>query len=61
MDFTLLDECGILIEGYERAPMVRQPWHPPYYRELCEGAGLEKAVDLFMWEPTSRARRTCCR
>ena len=30
--------------------MVRQPWHPPYYRELCEGAGLEKAVDLFMWE-----------
>ncbi len=50
MDFTLLDECGILIEGYERAPMVRQPWHPPYYRELCEGAGLEKAVDLFMWE-----------
>jgi GNAT superfamily N-acetyltransferase len=30
--------------------MVRQPWHPPYYRELCERAGLEKAVDLFMWE-----------
>ena len=50
MDFTLHDECGVLIEGYDRAPMVRQPWHPPYYRELCEGAGLEKAVDLFMWE-----------
>jgi len=50
MDFTMNDECGILIEGYERAPLVRQPWHPPYYRELCEGAGLEKAVDLYMWE-----------
>ena len=50
MDFTMLDECGVLIEGYERPPLVRQPWHPPYYRELCEGAGLEKAVDLFMWE-----------
>ena len=50
MDFTMLDECGVLIEGYERPPMVRQPWQPPYYRELLEGAGLEKAVDLFMWE-----------
>jgi GNAT superfamily N-acetyltransferase len=50
MDFTMNDESGVLIEGYERAPMVRQPWHPPYYKELCEGAGLEKAMDLFMWE-----------
>ena len=30
--------------------MIRQPWHPPYYQRLCEGAGLEKAMDLFMWE-----------
>ena len=50
MDFTMNDESGVLIEGYERPPMIRQPWHPPYYRELCEGAGLEKAMDLFMWE-----------
>jgi GNAT superfamily N-acetyltransferase len=50
MDFTMNDESGVLIEGYEREPMVRQPWHPPFYRELCEGAGLEKAMDLLMWE-----------
>jgi GNAT superfamily N-acetyltransferase len=50
MDFTMNDESGVLVEGYEREPMVRQPWHPPYYRELCEAAGLEKAMDLFMWE-----------
>ncbi|HYP48417.1 MAG TPA: hypothetical protein VEQ61_07230 [Thermoleophilaceae bacterium] len=50
MDFTMNDESGVLIEGYEREPMVRQPWHPPYYRELCEGAGLDKAMDLLMWE-----------
>ena len=30
--------------------MVRQPWQPPYYHVLLEQAGLEKAVDLFMWE-----------
>jgi GNAT superfamily N-acetyltransferase len=50
MDFTMNDESGVLIEGYDRRAMVRQPWHPPYYRERCDGAGLEKAMDLFMWE-----------
>ena len=50
MDFTMNDESGIVIEGHEREPMIRQPWHPPYYQRLCEDAGLEKAVDLLMWE-----------
>ncbi len=49
MDFSMNDESGVLIEGYEREPMVRQPWHPPYYRRLCEEAGLEKAMDLYSW------------
>ena len=44
MDFTMNDESGVLIEGFEREPIVRQAWHPPYYRRLCEEAGLEKAV-----------------
>ena len=43
------DECGVLIEGFEREPMIRQAWQPPYYQRLCEEAGLDKAVDLFMW------------
>jgi GNAT superfamily N-acetyltransferase len=50
LDFTMNDECGLLIEGYERKPMVKQPWQPPYYKALLEGAGMEKAIDLFMWE-----------
>ncbi|HEV3375840.1 MAG TPA: hypothetical protein VG126_01015 [Thermoleophilaceae bacterium] len=50
MDFTMNDECGVLIEGFAREPMVRQPWHPPYYRRLLEEAGLNKAMDLLMWE-----------
>ena len=57
-DFTMNDESGILIEGYELRPMVRQPWHPPYYRRLLEGAGMEKAMDLLMWnlEVSDRSR-----
>ena len=50
MDFSMNDECGVLIEGFDREPMIKQPWHPPYYQRLCEGGGLEKAIDLYMWE-----------
>ncbi len=49
MDFSMNDESGILIEGFELEPLVRQPWHPPYYQRLCEEAGLEKAMDLYSW------------
>ena len=50
MDFSMNEESGVLIEGFEREPMVKQPWHPPYYQRLCEQVGLQKAVDLLMWE-----------
>jgi GNAT superfamily N-acetyltransferase len=50
MDFTINDESGVMIEGFEREPMIKQPWHPPHYERLCEQAGLAKAMDLLMWE-----------
>jgi GNAT superfamily N-acetyltransferase len=49
MDFSMNEESGVLIEGHEREPLIRQPWHPPYYQRLCEEAGLEKAMDLYSW------------
>jgi GNAT superfamily N-acetyltransferase len=57
MDFTLNDESGIVIDGFDRAPMIKQPYHPSYYQALVEGAGgFEKAQDLLMWnlEVTNR-------
>jgi hypothetical protein len=50
MDYTMNDECGVLIEGFDREPMIKQPWHPPYYQQRMEEAGLDKAIDLYMWE-----------
>jgi hypothetical protein len=50
MDFTMNDESGVQVEGFEREPMVKQPWHPPYYAARCDEAGLAKAMDLLMWE-----------
>src|SRR5947209_7619964 len=49
MDFQMNDESGILIDGFDLDPMVRQPWHPPYYQRLCQEVGLTKAMDLFSW------------
>jgi GNAT superfamily N-acetyltransferase len=48
-DFVMNDESGILIEGYDLRPMIRQPWHPPYYKDRMEQAGMTKAMDLLMW------------
>jgi hypothetical protein len=50
MDFTTNDECGLLVEGHDRAPMILQGWHHAYYGRLLEGHGLEKAMDLYMWQ-----------
>ncbi len=50
MDFQLNDESGIVVDGFDREPYIRNPWHPPYYQRRCEEAGLTKAMDLFMWD-----------
>jgi GNAT superfamily N-acetyltransferase len=57
-DFAMNDESGVLIEGFELRPMIRQPWHPPYYQRLMEQAGMVKAMDLLMWnlEVTEREK-----
>jgi GNAT superfamily N-acetyltransferase len=49
MDLQLNDESGVLYEGFEHAPLIRQPWHPPYYQRLCEAAALTKAKDLYSY------------
>ena len=49
MDFTTNDECGVLVDGYDLLPTVLTNWQHPYYARLIEGAGLTKAMDLYMW------------
>jgi GNAT superfamily N-acetyltransferase len=58
MDFTMNDESGVVIEGFELPPMVKQPYHPRYYQGLIEGSGAEKAMDLYMWNLEVEARDT---
>jgi GNAT superfamily N-acetyltransferase len=50
MDFTTNDECGLLVEGHERPPIILCPWHHPYYQKLFEqDIGMAKSMDLYMW------------
>lgn len=41
--------CGILVQGFDRAPSLMMPWNPPYYPELIERAGFYKEQDLFAY------------
>lgn len=49
MEFTTNDECGLLVDGFEEPSLILEPWHPPRYRTLLEGLGMDKAIDLLMW------------
>lgn len=43
--FTTNEECGLLIDNFS-PPVIMMPYNPPYYQELVESAGFDKAMDL---------------
>ena len=43
-------EWGLVVEGFEPAPVVMAPYNPPGYEGLLEDFGLRKAKDLLAWE-----------
>ncbi len=49
MNFSTNEECGFLIEGFDQPPLLMTPYNPPYYRALMEGAGMNKAKDLYAY------------
>jgi GNAT superfamily N-acetyltransferase len=57
--FSLNEECGLLVEGFDTSPMVMMPHNPPWYAEMLEAAGMRKAKDLLAYirnyvEPPAR-------
>ncbi len=49
MNFSTNDECGFLIEGYDQDPMIMTVYNPPYYNDLMQQCGMEKAKDLYAY------------
>jgi GNAT superfamily N-acetyltransferase len=47
MNFSTNEECGFLIEGFHEPPMLMTPYNPPYYNDLMERYGMNKAKDLY--------------
>jgi len=46
MNPTTNDECGLLVEGFDAAPVFMMTYNPRYYVTLVEAAGFRKAKDL---------------
>ncbi len=46
MNPTNNDECGLLVQGYDSSPAIMMTYNPPYYLDLVEAAGFQKAKDL---------------
>jgi len=40
---------ALLVDGFDRPPVIQMPYNPPYYLELFADAGLEKARDLYAY------------
>lgn len=46
MNPTTNDECGLLVEGFDSAPVFMMTYNPQYYVKLVEAEGFRKAKDL---------------
>ncbi|MEV6956477.1 GNAT family N-acetyltransferase [Streptomyces sp. NPDC051183] len=52
-------ECGLLVEGFDDAPLIGIPYNPPYYEELFTSNHFVPVKDLLSWRvPTGSTRAT---
>jgi GNAT superfamily N-acetyltransferase len=57
--FTINEECGLLIEGFDDLPVVAYSYNPAYYQKLVENAGgFEKVMDLYGYYLTLQGTET---
>ena len=49
VSFTMNQEVGVLIEGWDTPPVLAMAHTPNYYPALIEQAGYRKAKDLYAW------------
>jgi len=49
---SMMDEIGILVDGFEYEPSFMMPYHKPYYANLISNAGLKKEMDMYAFRVT---------
>lgn len=47
--FSVNEECGLLVRGFDTPPAVMMPHNPPWYADVVEGYGFTKAKDLIAY------------
>jgi GNAT superfamily N-acetyltransferase len=50
MNLSTNDECGMLLEGFGRPPVIMMTYNPPYYLDFMAANSFRKAIDLLAWE-----------
>ncbi len=53
--FSVNDECGLLVDGFDTPPTLMMPHNPRYYVTLLERAGFAKAKDLWVYQGGQRS------
>ena len=48
--FTISDEVGLLVDGFNDAPRILMTYNPPYYPELLAAYGFKGAMDLYAYK-----------
>jgi GNAT superfamily N-acetyltransferase len=46
---SLNESAGLLVDGFDDAPMLLMPYNPPEYADYITGAGYAKIKDLYAW------------
>lgn len=54
LNFSIYDEMGLLVEGFDSIPAVFQTHNPPYYLDLVTSWGFRKAMDWVALRITNR-------
>lgn len=49
LSFSINQEVGLLVDGFDTPPMIMMNHARPYYGPLIEGAGFARLKDLFAW------------
>lgn len=49
---SMMDEIGILVDGFDHDPSILMPYHKPYYDKLIKNTGLTKEMDLYAFRVT---------
>lgn len=49
VDFSTNDPAGLLVEGFDRPPVVMMTYAKPYYRQFLERYGFYKQMDLLAY------------